>query len=67
MDAAAAAAMSDPERNPKFRRRWQAAPPCEPERYPPQSLEPGDAVELTGRELLEEWRRERARRKAGAT
>ena len=66
MDAATAAAMSDPDQNPKFRRRWHDAP-REPERYPPQSLEPGDAVELTGRELLEEWRRERARRKAGAT
>ena len=32
MDAATAAAMSDPERNPRFRRRWQDAP-CEPERY----------------------------------
>ena len=26
MDAATAAAMSDPERNPAFRRRWQEAP-----------------------------------------
>jgi S1-C subfamily serine protease len=45
MDAAAAA-MSDPERNPKFRRRWQdmsreAAQPG------PRAPEPGDAVELT--------------------
>jgi hypothetical protein len=63
MDAATAAAMSDPDRNPKFRRRWQDAL-CEPERYPPQSFEPRDAVELTGRELLEDWRQQRARRGA---
>ena len=62
VDAAAAAAMSDPERNPKFRRQWQD-PPREPRRTPPANLEPKDAVELTGRELLEEWRRERAHRK----
>ena len=61
MDAAAAAAMSDPERNPKFRRRWQD-PPREPGWTPPADLEPEDAVELTGRELLEQWRRDRARR-----
>ena len=65
MNGATAAAMSDPERNPKFRRRWQDAP-CEPGRYPPQPLELGDTVELTGRELLEQWRRERGRRGAGA-
>lgn len=60
MDAAAAAAMSDPERNPAFRRRWQDA-------YTPPQL-PGpklksvqDDLELTGRELLEQWRRDRAR------
>jgi hypothetical protein len=63
MDAAAAAAMSDPERNPKFRRQWQD-PPREPRRTPPANLKPGDAVELTGRELLDQWRQERARRGA---
>jgi hypothetical protein len=64
MDAAAAAAMSDPERNPAFRRRSHDIPlPAQPRR---PALQPGEAIELTGRELLEEWRRERARREAGA-
>ncbi len=66
MDAAAAAAMSDPERNPAFRRRWLDVP-GEPAWTPPADLEPEDVLEQTGRELLEQWRRERARRKAGAT
>ncbi len=60
MDAAAAA-MSDPERNPAFRRRWRDAP-GKPGARPPADLEPEDALELTGRELLEQWRRDRARR-----
>ena len=60
MDAAAAA-MSDPERNPAFRRRWREAPNA-PREMPPPDLGPEDAVELAGRELLEQWRRDRARR-----
>ena len=61
MDAAAAAAMSDPERNPAFRRRWREAPD-EPREMPPADLEPADAIESAGRELLEQWRRARVRR-----
>ena len=61
MDAATAAAMSDPERNPAFRRRWQEActPPLPPDA---KALVAQDALELTGRELLEQWRRERGSR-----
>jgi hypothetical protein len=59
MDAATAAAMSDPERNPAFRRRWQEiGTPPQPHDDAPQRAQ--DALELTGRELLEQWRRERA-------
>lgn len=59
MDAATAAAMSDPESNRWFRRRRHKPLP------PVQQLSPAaerdrDPVELTGRALLEEWRRERA-------
>jgi hypothetical protein len=61
MDAATAAAMSDPERNPAFRRCWQEA--CTPSDLvaggPPAEK---DAVNLSARELLEQWRRERAPR-----
>ena len=63
MDAAAAAAMSDPERNPAFRRRWQeACTPSDPLAGGPPAEQ--DAVELSARELLEQWRRERASRSA---
>jgi hypothetical protein len=61
MDAATAAAMSDPDRNPSFRRRWKDANT----RQQPHVGEPNserDALELTARELLEQWRRERAQR-----
>jgi hypothetical protein len=64
MDTATAAAMSDPERNPAFRRRWQDGPRAPRWSSPPAVVEPGDAVELTGRELLERWRRERAWRES---
>ena len=61
MDAATAAAMSDPERNPAFRRRWQdTKTPLQPHEDSPQRAQ--DVVELTGRDLLEQWRRERASR-----
>ncbi len=63
MDAAAAAAMSDPERNPAFRRRWREAP-GEPA-WPSPVHEPEDTIAVTGLELLEQWRRERARRSGG--
>jgi hypothetical protein len=58
MDAATAAAMSDPERNPAFRRRWRDAgmPPQPPT---PKSGSKQDAFELTGHELLKQWRQDR--------
>jgi len=65
MDAATAASMSDPELNPKFRRRWQENP-CERALSLPPAPVSGDTVELTGRELLEQWRRERASRPSAA-
>ena len=68
MDAAAAAAMSDPDSNRWFRRRWRepgppAYQPATPaERLPPAAAREQDPVEQTGRALLEAWRRERALR-----
>jgi hypothetical protein len=59
MDAATAAAMSDPERNPAFRRRWQEVGAPRP---PDQPQTAQDDLELTGRELLEQWRREQTQR-----
>ncbi len=60
-DAASAAAMSDPRRNPSFRRRWR-----EQLDYPTSSETPTPspevALENTGRALREHWRRERAKR-----
>jgi hypothetical protein len=61
MDAATAAAMSDPDLDRWFRRRWhgdpkQAAPPLAPHSRQPDSLE------LTGRQPLERWHGERAQR-----
>ena len=61
MDAAAAAAMSDPQRNPAFRRRWQDQPDHLARTDAP-APKPDDALELTGRALLEQWRRERMQR-----
>ena len=55
MDAATAAAMSDPDRNKWFRRRWS-----EPPQSPARTTSPGQPtgpVELTGYALLEQWRR----------
>lgn len=57
-DAAAAAAMSDPEQNRWFKRRWSehvpVQQPVEPA-FPPATQD----FELIGRELLAAWRRER--------
>jgi len=61
MDAATAAAMSDPERNGLFRRRW-----TEPPHEPPVCGQVVDDIDLTGRALLEEWRRSRSRERAGS-
>jgi hypothetical protein len=63
MDAATAAAMSDPDRNRFFRRRWRetwvvvAA-------QPRPATDPAERLELAGQDLLREWRRERAQRQA---
>ncbi len=63
MDAATAAAMSDPERNPAFRRRWREA--LDESAAPQRPVhEPATSIERTGRELLDQWRQDRARRVA---
>jgi hypothetical protein len=61
MDPARAAAMSDPERNGFFRRRW-----AEPPHKPPVCIQAVDDIELTGRALLDEWRRMRSRERVGS-
>ena len=58
--AAAAAAMSDPDRNPLFRRRWCEADFVVVLRLPPPDHRARDA--LDGPALLLAWRRERERR-----
>lgn len=60
-DAAAAAAMSDPDNNRWFRRRW-AEPVLTQPRVEPTSPQPTQDFELIGTELLAAWRRERAER-----
>ena len=65
MDAARAAAMSDPEQNRWFRRRWiDVDPPClapaEQAGLSHASLDTTDSFDMLGRELLAAWRRERA-------
>lgn len=54
MDAVTAAAMSDPERNVNFRRRWAEHASGQN----PPALQAGTTVplELVGRELLAAWR-----------
>ncbi len=59
MDAAAAAAMSDPLMNRWFRRRWLIADVATAAALTEQ-VKQVDQLDLTGRELLEAWRRERA-------
>ncbi len=59
MDAAAAAAMSDPILNRWFRRRWITADVITVTAEPDQSRR-ADQLDLTGRELLAAWRQERA-------
>ncbi len=61
MDAATAAAMSDPERNGLFRRRW-----AESFHKPPVRGQVMDDIELAGRALLEEWRCSRSRERMAA-
>ena len=65
MDAATAAAMSDPERNRHFRRRWQdpQAPRTEPaDRHASRDADPLGPI---GHELLEAWRRQQRRMPEG--
>jgi len=60
MDAAAAAAMSDPERNRQFRRRWHEAATAAPAPRAPLRQQ-GEALGPIGHALLEAWRRKRER------
>ena len=58
MDPARAAAMSDPDRNPFFRRHW-----VEPAARPPTAIRQDIALEpfeQIGLQLRETWRQERA-------
>ena len=59
MDAAMAAAMSNPERNRRFRRRWLEVntPNCEQTIVEPQD----DCLELTGLAMLAAWRSTRGK------
>ena len=52
MDAATAAAMSDPDRNPMFRRRWRAATPVAVLVTPRSTT---SAVGPIGLALIEAW------------
>lgn len=53
MDAAAAAAMSDPERNPHFRRRWDEGSPDAPTASPRTSTEGIGTLGLALQEALD--------------
>jgi hypothetical protein len=57
MDAASAAAMSDPDRNPHFRRRW-VQPTARP-RVVPVVQPPDGTLGAIGIALLKSWRRAR--------
>ena len=63
MDAATAAAMSDPRKNPAFRRLWQEADAAPTQ--PPPVLDQAD--KLDGLALLAEWRRIRAQQMQGGS
>ena len=63
---AAAAAMSAPQRNRWFSRRWHEQPSAEPLAPPPMYRQPEDHLEITGRDLLLLWRRERAQHREAA-
>ena len=64
MDPATAAAMSDPDRNPRFRRRW-TEPPGIAKSNRPRTPEPDKALEQAGSAVREQWRHERARQSPG--
>lgn len=57
MDAARAASMSDPDRNPSFRRQWVEPVAVKPR--PAIDAIPHDALEQSGLDLLLAWRRQR--------
>jgi hypothetical protein len=61
MDAATAAAMSDPDRNTFFRRRWRETWVVVTAQ-PHPATDPAEGLELAGQDLLREWRLERAQR-----
>lgn len=58
MDAARAAAMSDPDRNPLFRRHW--VEPVAVTHRPTADAIPHDPLEQSGLDLLLAWRRQKA-------
>ncbi len=62
MDAATAAAMSDPMRNPAFRRRWHEQQFLPEGPSPLQDAAP-ESIGPIGLALLDAWRRERAQRR----
>ena len=64
MDPARAAAMSDPKRNPWFRRRWVDVEASQQLAGP--GVPPAVQIEQTGHDLLALWRqaRDQARRAA---
>lgn len=59
MDAAIAAAMSDPIRNANFRRRWDETPLSAPNARSANAPEPLGAIGLA---LLDAWRQKAQRR-----
>ena len=63
MDAAAAAAMSDPLMNRWFRRRWTERAEDLP--VPVFTIDRDADFAIVGRELLAAWRRERGSRRDG--
>lgn len=58
MDPARAAAMSDPDRNPLFRRHWVEPVAAKPR--PAADAIPRDTLEQSGLDLLLAWRRQKA-------
>ena len=58
MDAARAAAMSDPDRNPLFRRHWVEPLAVKPP--PAADAIPRDPLGQSGLDLLLAWRRQKA-------
>jgi hypothetical protein len=63
MDPAAAAAMSDPDRNKWFRRRWSE--PLHVRKSCPRTPDPEEALKETSSTIQEHWRRELVKRPRG--